>query len=497
MARPGPGRVFAVRALGRTGDASAPDVERIAVDRTFTPAERADAARALRGMDDAGHAAAADALAQLAPSKDAFDVLRVGGDDYGVLSSLVAALGSEVPKHSEASLYALASVSAPGTPPAALARRLAELRCGAALALSKGAYDSEVLDRCDARSSEPSERARLAALLRRPLYADRRAAWHAFTRSDHVKVREAALEAIALHPELGDAGRAAIVEALSAKKGGIVETAAEAIHAHPERVMLLSDREKRAAADPAAPPPTPGSVPARTIDPAVGQALSAALDRPWPEDLVETRAALLDAAVAVSLAPPYDDARAAANAACHDRNATMRERAARALRELGDMPACTPPADAGAPAPELDHPLARDTRVVFSTDAGDLAIVFEPALAPVAATRFVALAKAGFYDGIVVHRVVPGFVAQFGDPDGDGYGGAGSLLRCETSPVPFGPLDVGVALAGRDTGSSQIFVALARVPHLDGQFARVGRAEGDWWSLAEGDAIRSVKVEEL
>jgi cyclophilin family peptidyl-prolyl cis-trans isomerase len=174
----------------------------------------------------------------------------------------------------------------------------------------------------------------------------------------------------------------------------------------------------------------------------------------------------------------------------------MRERAARALRELGDTPACTPPVDAGAPAPELDHPLAHDTRVVFSTDAGDLAIVFEPALAPVAATRFVALAKAGFYDGIVVHRVVPGFVAQFGDPDGDGYGGAGSLLRCETSPVPFGPLDVGVALAGRDTGSSQIFVALARVPHLDGQFARVGRAEGDWWSLAEGDAIRSVKVEQ-
>jgi hypothetical protein len=277
-------------------------------------------------MDDAGHAAAADALAQLAPSKDAFDVLRVGGDDYGVLSSLVAALGSEVPKRSEASLYALASVSAPGTPPAALARRLAELRCGAALALSKGAYDSEVLDRCDARSSEPSERARLAALLRRPLYADRRAAWHAFTRSDHVKVREAALEAIALHPELGDAGRAAIVEALNAKKGGIVETAAEAIHAHPERVMLLSDREKRAAADPAAPPPTPGSVPARTIDPAVGQALSAALDRPWPEDLVETRAALLDAAVAVSLSAPYEDARAAANAACHDRHATSAPR---------------------------------------------------------------------------------------------------------------------------------------------------------------------------
>jgi peptidyl-prolyl cis-trans isomerase B (cyclophilin B) len=95
-----------------------------------------------------------------------------------------------------------------------------------------------------------------------------------------------------------------------------------------------------------------------------------------------------------------------------------------------------------------------------------------------------------------VHRVVPGFVAQFGDPDGDGFGGAGSLLRCETSPVPFGALDVGVALSGRDTGSSQLFVTLARYPHLDGEYARVGRAEGDWAALAEGDSIREVKVEE-
>jgi cyclophilin family peptidyl-prolyl cis-trans isomerase len=157
---------------------------------------------------------------------------------------------------------------------------------------------------------------------------------------------------------------------------------------------------------------------------------------------------------------------------------------------------CGPPADAGALAPELGHERDKDVRVTFTTDAGSLAIVFEPALAPLSVTRFVALAKAGFYDGIVVHRVVPGFVAQFGDPDGDGYGGAGALLRCETSPVPFGPLDVGVALAGRDTGSSQLFVTLGAYPHLDGEYARVGRAEGDWWALAEGDAIRGVKVED-
>jgi cyclophilin family peptidyl-prolyl cis-trans isomerase len=176
----------------------------------------------------------------------------------------------------------------------------------------------------------------------------------------------------------------------------------------------------------------------------------------------------------------------------------MRERGARALRAMGAGAAsCAPPADPDAkPAPEVGHSLSHPTRVVLTTDAGDLSITFEPGLAPIAATRFVALAKARFYDGVVVHRVVPGFVVQFGDPDGDGYGGAGTLLRCETSPVPFGPLDVGVALSGRDTGSSQIFVTLARWPHLDGEYARVGRADGDWWRVAEGDVIRAVKVEE-
>ena len=55
------------------------------------------------------------------------------------------------------------------------------------------------------------------------------------------------------------------------------------------------------------------------------------------------------------------------------------------------------------------------------------------------------LAQRGFYDGLTVHRVVPGFVAQFGDPAGDGYGGDGQApLRCETSPLPFELGSVGV-----------------------------------------------------
>jgi cyclophilin family peptidyl-prolyl cis-trans isomerase len=123
-------------------------------------------------------------------------------------------------------------------------------------------------------------------------------------------------------------------------------------------------------------------------------------------------------------------------------------------------------------------------------------VTFDPALAPVAATRFVSLARAGFYNGVAIHRVVAGFVVQLGDRGGDGYGGSGQLLRCETSPVSFGALDVGVALAGRDTGSSQIFVTLAAQPHLDGEYAWVGRAGGDWDGVAEGDVVREARVEE-
>ncbi|HWZ89800.1 MAG TPA: peptidylprolyl isomerase, partial [Polyangiaceae bacterium] len=90
---------------------------------------------------------------------------------------------------------------------------------------------------------------------------------------------------------------------------------------------------------------------------------------------------------------------------------------------------------------------------------------------------------------------VPGFVAQFGDPSGDGYGGDDQPpLRCETSPVAFSPGSVGVALAGRDTGSSQLFVTLGRYPHLDGEYAWLGEAGPGWDRIAPGDRILHTSV---
>ena len=337
------------------------------------------------------------------------------------------------------------------------------------------------------------QRARLGAVVQRPIVLDRRKAFRTLAASPHVSVREAALEAIAQHPELEDLGRTVLVQALGAPEAGVVASAAEAIAQHPERALTLARSERLAALDPRAPPPS--THPAMELPADVATALTRALGRSWREDAVETRTSLLDAAVAVNL----PEAHGAAARACADPNVTMRQHAARALRALGaPQAACPraatptePAATATSPAP-LSHPV----RVRFEIDTAKLTIAFEPELAPRAASRFVALARSGFYRGIVVHRVVPGYVVQFGDPGGDGYGGSGELLRCETSPVAFGPLDVGVALAGRDTGSSQVFVTLARYPKLDGEYARVGRAEGDWAAVAQGDVITGVSVEE-
>ena len=115
--------------------------------------------------------------------------------------------------------------------------------------------------------------------------------------------------------------------------------------------------------------------------------------------------------------------------------------------------------------------------------------------APVTAARIAELVRSGFYDGVVFHRVVPGFVVQFGDPGGDGYGGAGKApLRCETSPATFDAGSVGVALAGRDTGSSQLFVTVASYPHLDGDYPLIGKAGPGWDRIAHGDRIVKARI---
>ncbi len=484
-----PSRIFAVRALGAVGELAATDLMHVVEDHAYSPAERAEAARGLGTMGRDGSSAAADALVYLVPDKDPVAIAAFGGDEFGVMTTLLAALGGDAPTKADKSLVALAHLAPPPGATPSLGRRLGVLRCTAAQLLARGSYDADVLTQCADRTSEAYERARLAAIVHAtPMNGARRDAWLALAKSAHVRTREAALDALGAHPELKDVAREALSLALASGALGLVATAADQIRSHPDRVYVLAKSEIRAALDPRSPPPT--STPARDLDPGVRRALEGALVHPWPDDGVETKVALFEAGLAVGI----KEGRDAALAACKDANVTLRARAKKALATTADTP---PACDAApAPAPEIDAPLERPTTVRFTTDAAsDLEITFDPTLTPVAATRFVALARAGFFTNIVVHRVVPGFVVQLGDPGGDGYGGSGRLLRCETSPVPFGALDVGVALAGRDTGSSQLFVTLASTPHLDGEYSRIGHAKGDWAAIGEGDIVVSATVE--
>jgi cyclophilin family peptidyl-prolyl cis-trans isomerase len=114
-------------------------------------------------------------------------------------------------------------------------------------------------------------------------------------------------------------------------------------------------------------------------------------------------------------------------------------------------------------------------RVRVETEKGTLTLSLECADAALTCASFLSLAGQGFYDGIALHRIVPDFVVQGGDPRGDGTGGPGYSLRDEINLVSYDRGVVGMALSGPDTGGSQFFVALAPQPHLDGGYTAFGR----------------------
>jgi len=462
LSRKGWARGFAIKTLGKIGKAAVSDLEAIVSDASsFSPEEKIEAARGLANVGEEGKRAAAKLLASLLPSPDPFSALSLGGASFHLLQQLVAVVGAPSNETREV-LTKVASFHPEGEPPESLKRRVEALRCSAAAHLAEGDTASPLLSACAPRESVAFQAAFLGALTKHSLVGDRRKQWADLASKSSVRIREQAIEAIDTHPEIRDDLANVLSAALRSESAGLVATAAESIHAHPERVSV----EK------------------------VEAALTEASQKKWASDLFETRIALLQAGASISL--PW--AKAMAEAMCVDANITVRERAAAVLKGLHvPDPHCDAPKSGEVKVPVR---LAGSAKMVLTTDAGELVIHLDSQLAPVTSARIAGLVKSGFFKGIVVHRVVPGFVAQFGDPGGDGYGGSGTSLRCETSPVPFLPLDVGMALAGRDTGSSQLFVTLSRTPHLDGEYTRIGHAEGDWSALIEGDVIREVQLRE-
>jgi len=122
-------------------------------------------------------------------------------------------------------------------------------------------------------------------------------------------------------------------------------------------------------------------------------------------------------------------------------------------------------------------------RVKLSTSAGDMVVELYENEAPNAVANFVSLVEKGYYNGTPFHRVIPGFMAQGGDPTGTGTGGPGYVIACECEKPDTrmhfrGTLSM--AHAGKDTGGSQFFLTFRPTEHLDGKHTVFGRVvEGD------------------
>lgn len=131
---------------------------------------------------------------------------------------------------------------------------------------------------------------------------------------------------------------------------------------------------------------------------------------------------------------------------------------------------------------------------VFETSKGTFKVELFEDNAPLTADNFITLSKKGFYDGLIFHRVIDGFMIQGGDPKGNGTGGPGYTIKDEFSPKlkhdKKGLLSM--ANAGPNTGGSQFFITLAPTPWLDGKHAIFGQVvEG----MEVVEAIGKVKTD--
>lgn len=138
------------------------------------------------------------------------------------------------------------------------------------------------------------------------------------------------------------------------------------------------------------------------------------------------------------------------------------------------------------------------TRAIMETDKGPISLELFDADAPNTVKNFVDLSKAGFYDGLKFHRVIPNFMVQGGCPKGTGTGGPGYTIKCEINDNKHEAGSLSMAHRGPDTGGSQFFICHAPQPHLDGVHTVFGQtADMDVVNaIRQGDKILSVTIEE-
>ncbi|MGI5853412.1 MAG: peptidylprolyl isomerase [Bacillota bacterium] len=131
-------------------------------------------------------------------------------------------------------------------------------------------------------------------------------------------------------------------------------------------------------------------------------------------------------------------------------------------------------------------------------NGGQITAELYPDKAPNTVRNFIALASKGFYDGLIFHRVIPGFVIQGGDPKGTGVGGPGYSIKGEFKSNGFTANDlkhtVGVLSMARaqdpNSAGSQFFIMVGDAPHLDGSYAAFGKVTS---GMEHAQAIAAVK----
>jgi peptidyl-prolyl cis-trans isomerase B (cyclophilin B) len=154
-----------------------------------------------------------------------------------------------------------------------------------------------------------------------------------------------------------------------------------------------------------------------------------------------------------------------------------------------------------APAMQID---ANKSYIAhFKTNKGAFDIELFAKEAPITVNNFVFLARDGFYDGIVFHRVIDNFMIQGGDPTGSGRGDPGYKWDDEPSALKLkhdGPGVLSMANAGTNTNGSQFFITHSAQPHLNGKHAVFGKVTGDGQkvvnAIRQGDKIESLTITE-
>ncbi len=394
-------------------------------------------------------------------------------EEFGLAKAALSDL-TQVTKGTQKTLRAisqLALAKGNGQAPTPSGLRTIWLRCGAAQLLSKTKSHAGGVQNCaEGYDTDIQALAELNVLDRSELNAEGQRALRQLQKSKWLSVRENALELLGRHPEM-DTRETTLVTALQANESGIVTEAASALTA------LARDRRAREHTAPSA-------------TPALAKALGAAL-LSIDEAVPEAELALLETASTygvLSLIPEMEKR-------CASPNQSLRESAERQLRVLGDSKRICNHWQPARPFPELAELPQTPSDVLLETDVGPLKLTLDPRFAPLAVARLLSLIQKGAWNGVRVQRDVAGFLVQFGDPDGDGLGGAGpSTLPSELSPLPFETLDIGMALSGRDTGTSQVFITLAPSPNLLGDFPWLGHASGPFSKLTTGDQIKHATI---